>query len=213
MFPRVSLRRWVSFLCALLFVGCVMAELAGLTPAHIAHAQQPTGSIPTVTGTPAGPFIRVDQSVQVVRIYAGPSSFDYPAVGVLVAGETAPAIGRARGREDWIQIIYPGVPGSTAWVFGLYVSLSPGALLPLVALPPTPTPFSTPTINPTLEAAFIGQQTPTRLPTFTPPPPLEMPQFTDATEASTPGVPTGLIVLSLAIFGFLGAVISYLRGR
>jgi hypothetical protein len=132
---------------------------------------------------------------------------------VLVAGESAPAIGRARGREDWIQIKYPGVPGSTAWVFGLYVSLSPGALLPLVDLPATPTPFSTPTINPTLEAAFIGQQTPTRLPTFTRPPPLELPQFADVTEAPTTGVPTGLIVLSLALFGFFGAVISYLRGR
>lgn len=182
-------------------------------PVTRAHAQQPTGSIPTVTGTPSGPLIRVDQSIPQVRVYAGPGSFDYPPVGILVAGETAPAIGRARGREDWIQIIYPGVPGSTAWVFGLYVSLSPGALLPLVDLPPTPTPFSTPTINPTLEAAFIGQQTPTRLPTFTPPAPLEPPQFTDVSDSPTTRVPTGLIILSLALFGFFGAVISYLRGR
>lgn len=209
----IVLRRWVLLFCALLFAGCVAAGVFSLIPSRVVHAQQPTGSIPTVTGTPSGPFVRVDQSVQVVRIYAGPSSFDYPAVGVLVAGESAPAIGRARGREEWIQIKYPGVPGSTAWVFGLYVSLSPGALLPLVDLPATPTPFSTPTINPTLEAVFIGQQTPTRLPTFPPPPPLDLPQFTDATEAPTTGVPTGLIVLSLGLFGFFGAVISYLRGR
>ncbi|HUG35256.1 MAG TPA: SH3 domain-containing protein [Anaerolineales bacterium] len=192
---------------------CFVLAAAGTIPAQVVHAQQPTGSIATVTGTPAGPFVRVDQSVSQVRIYAGPSSFDYPAVGVLVAGETAPAIGRARGREDWIQIVYPGVRGSTAWVFGLYVSLSPGALLPLVELPPTPTPFSTPTINPTLEAAFIGQQTPTRLPTFTPPPPIELPQFTDTDAAPEAGVPAGLIILSLGLFGFFGAVISYLRGR
>ena len=208
-----KVRGWIITFCSLMLAVCFVLGAAGAIPLQVVHAQQPTGSIATVTGTPAGPFVRVDQSVSQVRIYAGPSSFDYPAVGVLVAGETAPAIGRARGREDWIQITYPGVRGSTAWVFGLYVSLSPGALLPLVELPQTPTPFSTPTINPTLEAAFIGQQTPTRLPTFTPPPAIEVPQFTNTDSGSETGVPAGLIILSLALFGFFGAVISYLRGR
>ncbi|MCI0553874.1 MAG: SH3 domain-containing protein [Anaerolineae bacterium] len=180
---------------------------------EIAHAQQPTGSIPTVTGTPAGPIVRVDPSIPQIRIYAGPSSFDYPAIGVMLAGETAPALGRARGREEWIKIYYAGVPGSTAWVFGLYVSLSPGALLPLIEVPPTPTPFSTPTIDPTLEAAFIGQQTPTRLPTFTPPPPLELPSFESGANPQPTDIPAGLIILVLGLFGFFGAVISYLRGR
>jgi len=176
-------------------------------------AQQPTGSVATVTGTPEGPVIIVDQSLPVIRVYAGPGSFDYPSIGVLLGNETAPAIGRARDREDWIQIRYPGVPGSIGWVYGLYVSLSPGALLPLVEIPPTPTPFATPTINPTLEAAFIGQLTPTRLPTFTPPPPLDLPSFNEAPGTSTSGIPTGLLILSLGLFGFFGAVISYLRGR
>lgn len=186
--------------------------IMGTAPA-IVHAQQPTGSIPTVTGTPAGPIVRVDPSISQIRIYAGPSSFDYPAVGVLLAGETAPALGRARGREEWIKIYYAGIPGSTAWVFGLYVSLSPGAFLPLIEVPPTPTPFSTPTIDPTLEAAFIGQQTPTRLPTFTPPPPLELPSFESGANPQPTDIPTGLIILVLGLFGFFGAVISYLRGR
>lgn len=176
-------------------------------------AQQPTGSEATVTSTPSCPIIQVEQSIDQIRVYAGPSSFDYPAIGVLLGNETAPAIGRAQGREDWIQIRYPGVPGSVGWVYGLYVSLSPGALLPIVELPPTPTPLSTPTINPTLEAAFIGQQTPTRLPTFTPPPPIDLPSFTDTVPAPTTRVPTGLLILGLGLFGFFGAVISYLRGR
>lgn len=178
-----------------------------------AFAQQPTGSVPTVTGTPSGPIVTVDQSIPVIRVFAGPGSFDYPPVGVLQGNETAPALGRAKDREDWIQIYYSGVHGSIGWVYGPYVKLSPGALLPLVDLPPTPTPFSTPTINPTLEAAFIGEQTPTRLPTFTPPPPLELPSFTDVNQPQTTGVPVGLLILSLGLFGFFGAVISYLRGR
>jgi hypothetical protein len=149
----------------------------------------------------------------VIRVYAGPSSFDYPSIGVLLGNEKAPAIGRAKDREDWIQIRYPGVPGGTGWIYGLYVSLSAGARLPLVEIPPTPTPFATPTINPTLEAAFIGQLTATRLPTFTPPAPLEQPSFTDAPSPSATNIPTGLLILSLGLFGFLGAVISYLRGR
>jgi hypothetical protein len=178
-----------------------------------ALAQQPTGKIPTVTGTPEGPVVTVDQSIPVIRVYAGPSSFDYPSIGVLLGNETAPAVARADGREEWIQIRYPGVPNATGWVYGPYVKLSPGALLPLVEVPPTPTPLSTPTIDPTLQAAFIGQQTPTRLPTFTPPAPLEQPSFRDIPADSPANIPTGLLILSLGLFGFFGAVISYLRGR
>ena len=176
-------------------------------------AQQPTGSIATVTGTPEGPVITVDQSIPVIRVFAGPSSFDYPAIGVLLGNQTAPAIGRADGREDWILIRYPGVTNAIGWVYGPYVKLSPGARLPLVEIPGTPTPFSTPTIDPTLEAAFIAQQTPTRLPTFTPPPPLDQPLFTDSASSAPTNIPTGLLILSLGLFGFFGAVISYLRGR
>lgn len=187
----------------------------GFDVPEIARAQQPTGSIPTVTGTPSGPTARVDPSLrQGVLVYAGPSTFDYLPVGVLLENETIYVLGRAQGKDDWLQIYYPGVPGSTAWVYALYiVDLSPGAIIPIVEIPPTPTPNSTPTINPTLEAAFIGQQTPTRLPTFTPPPPLDVPLFTDVTPAERIGVPTGLIILSLGLFGLFGAIISYLRGR
>jgi hypothetical protein len=201
-----------------MLVGIVMA--AGIAALGLfapsrppALAQQPTGSIATVTGTPEGPVVTVDQSIPVIRVYAGPSSFDYPSIGVLLGNETAPALGRADGREDWILIRYSGVPNAIGWVYGPYVKLSPGALLPLVEIPATPTPFSTPTIDPTLEAAFIGQQTPTRLPTFTPPGPLDLPLFTDSPGSAPTNIPTGLVILSLGLFGFFGAIISYLRGR
>jgi hypothetical protein len=198
---------WLPALIGMLLLGFFDPNKASVL------AQQPTGSIATVTGTPEGPMVTVDQSIPVIRVYAGPSSFDYPSIGILLGNEKAPAIGRARDREDWIQIIYPGVRGGTGWVYGLYVSLTAGARLPLVDLPATPTPFATPTINPTLESAYIGQQTPTRLPTFTPAPPLEMPSFEDTRSTGFTGIPTGLLILSLGLFGFLGAVISYLRGR
>jgi len=198
---------WLVAICGVTALGAFVPGQSSVL------AQQPTGSIPTVTGTPAGPIIRVDPSLPQIRVYAGPSSFDYPAIGVMLANEIAPALGVAKDRQDWIQIYYPGVPGSTGWVYALYVFLSPGAILTPIDIPPTPTPLSTPTINPTLEAAFIGQTTPTRLPTFTPPPPLELPSFTDEVGTQTTGIPTGLIILSLGLFGVMGAVISYLRGR
>lgn len=180
----------------LIWIAAVMGLLAlGLfdpsNPAVL--AQQPTGSIPTVTGTPEGPIVTVYQDHDFIHVYAGPSTFDYPSIGILLGNETAPAIGRARDRLDWIQIIYEGVRGSTGWIYGPYVKLSAGALLPLIDIPATPTPFSTPTIDPTLAAAFIGQQTPTRLPTFTQPPPLEQPSFSDAPNASATNVPAGLL--------------------
>jgi hypothetical protein len=180
-----------------------------------AFAQQPTGSVPTVTGTAEGPIVRVDPSIKTqIRVWAGPSSLgEYPAIGVLLANETAPALARAKGKPQWIQIYYPGVPGSVGWVWSIYL-IDLRADLPVVEVPATPTPLATPTINPTLVAAFIGQQTPTRLPTFTPPPPIELPQFTDtASNSQNTGVPTGLLILTLGLFGFFGVVLSYLRGR
>jgi len=203
--------RWMVWIAAV--SGVLLLGLFDLSQTPVL-AQQPTGSVPTVTGTPAGPIVTVYQNLPVIRVYSGPSSFDYPPIGILLANETAPATGRAQDRPDWIQISYAGVlNSSTGWVYAPYVKLSPGALLPTVEVPATPTPAATPTINPTLEAAFIGQQTPTRLPTFTPPAPLEQPSFNEAPRRSFTGVPTGLLILSLALFGFFGAVISYLRGR
>jgi hypothetical protein len=207
---RLQKTRWIVGIAVI----AAIALLGFFDPRNPAVlAQQPTGSIATVTGTPEGPIITVDQSIPVIRVFAGPSSFDYPAIGVLLGNETAPAIGRADGREDWILIRYPGVPNAIGWVYGPYVKLSPGARLPLIEIPGTPTPFSTPTIDPTLAAIYIGQQTPTRLPTFTPPPPLEQPLFTDSPDSAPTNIPTGLLIVGLGLFGFFGAVISYLRGR
>lgn len=178
----------------------------------IANAQQPTGSVPTVTGTPSGPMVTVYTDLDQVDVYAGPSTYLYPAVGVLLAGQSVPALGRGT-EPDWIQVFYPGVPGSTAWVYAPYVRISPGARLQVIEAPPTPTPFSTPTINPTLAAAFIPPETPTRLPTFTPPVEIIVPTFVDDAGDQRNRIPIGLVIFSLGFMGGMGVLISFLRGR
>jgi hypothetical protein len=173
-------------------------------------AQQPTGSVPTVTSTPSGPSIRVTYPEQ-INVRSGPSSYLYTAIGVLLSGQTAPAIGRSPG-GDWIQIRYDGVAGAVGWVYAPLVGLSANANLPIVEPPPTPTPATTPTIDPTLAAAFIPQFTPTRLPTFTPPGVLVIPTY-PVVARPTGGVPLGLVIALLMLIGGFGALISFLRGR
>ena len=195
---------------ALLFLGVGILALA-LPFTRTAQAQQPTGSVPTVTGTPRGPYVTVNLDVDFVNVRSGPSEYFYPKIGILLRGQTAPALGRSPD-GSWIQVYYLGVPGNTGWIYAPNVSLNSAGFLPIVEPPPTPTPPATPTINPTLEAAFIPPQTPTRLPTFTPPPPLENLVFTDNADAAS-RVPLGLIVLFLGFVGGLIAAISFLRGR
>jgi uncharacterized protein YraI len=182
------------------------------TKTNIAMAQQPTGSVPTVTGTISGPFVTVYADIVQVDVYAGPSSYLYPPVGVLVSEQSVPVIGRARD-DNWLQIIYLGIPRSTAWIYAPYVKISPGARLPFVDAPPTPTAISTPTIEATLAAAFIAPQTPTRLATFTPPAPISLPDFEAEEPTEITRIPLGLLIFTFGFVGGLGVLISFLRGR
>ena len=188
---------------------------AALHPAHQAAAApgpliQAT-AIPTVTGTPSGPTILVPELVN-VRLCPDVTC---DLVGVLIQGQTAPALGRTPGGE-WIQIEYPGVPGNVAWVFAPFVvlqSFQPGGL-PVVVPPPTPTPRVTATIDPTLAAQFnLNPITPTRPPTFTPAPPVVAPTFVPSDGASGGGFPPILLILGLMVVGVFGLMISVLRGR
>ena len=176
----------------------------------IVQAQQPTGSIPTVTGTPAGPMVTVNLDQDFVNVRSGPSAFDYPRIGILMRGQSVPALARSENGQ-WIQIRYVGAPGGIGWVFAANVTLSSQAL-PIISAPPTPTSAATPTINPTLQAAFIPAVTATRLATFTPAPLLDEPSFTDAT-IEPAAVPLGLIILAFGFVGVLVAMSSLLRGR
>ena len=165
-----------------------------LSPRHAeAYQDAPTPTGITVTVTYAEP----------INIRSGPSTRYYPIVGQLNPGEVVPALGISPGRE-WIQISYPG---GTGWVYASFVAISGGELL-VVEPPPTPTPLATSTIDPTLAAAFNIQPTETRMPTFTPPPPLEIPQFSD--QAGNRFGAAGIFIIGLGLLGAIGLLVSFI---
>jgi len=175
----------------------------------MAESQQVATVVATVTGTPIGQFITVRLDQPQINVRGGPGTA-YPKVGVLLAGQQASAKGISTG-GDWIMIDYPGIPGGVAWVYSPLVDVSPGQL-PVVEPPPTPTPLYTPTINPTLAAQFIVTSAPTRLPTFTPPPPLAIPTFQTAAPSVTSRLPMGLVIIvTIAMGVFLGLVSLFQR--
>ncbi len=208
-FRNTSKRFWIRLLIAGGIAG--MMTTLGLFnfPTEKVYAQQPTGSIPTVTGTPTGPLVTVYSDQLFIDVYAGPSSYNYDPIGILASGEKAEALGYSQD-GNWIEIVYLGVQGGKGWIYGPFVSISPG-ILPRIAAPPTAIPRTTPTLDPTSVAAFGLQLEPTHLPTFTPPSPLKLPTFPPNASSGTK-VPFGLVILILALIGILGAVISFLRG-
>lgn len=190
----------------LLLMGVV--GLLTLSPQGVwrALAQQPTGSVPTVTGTPIGCLVKVALLTN-VPVYAGPATGLYPIIGYLVPGQIVPAIGR-NADSSWLKIVYYGVPGNEGWVYALYTTLVEGGLPPVIATPPFPTPRQTPTLSEALATLAAASSTP--LPTFTLPPPISIPTFADGTNSST-RIPQGLVILVLATIGLFGAIVSLLR--
>ncbi len=158
-------------------------------------ASTPTGIVITVTYTDP------------MNVRSGPGTF-YDIIGQLFPGDVRPALGISPGRE-WIQISYEGGVG---WVYAPYVSVS-GGELQVVEPPPTPQPLTTATIDPTLAAQFDQAPTQTRMPTFTPPPPLTVPQFTEATQPRAVTIPSGYFVIILGVFGLVGLFLSFLSRK
>jgi uncharacterized protein YraI len=180
--------------------------------AEVGSMQQPTVAIPTVTGTPEGvtATVLLDQE-DPVNVRSGPGVF-FDKVGILLPGQKVTVNGRSAG-GDWIQIDYPGAPGSYGWVYSPVVSLSPGELQ-IIEPPSTPTPEVTQTINPTLAAQFITTPNPTRMPTFTPGERLVVPTYADTFTSSFLGrIPAGLVIILLGGLGALLALFSFIRSR
>lgn len=145
-----------------------------------------------------------------INVRAGPG-VEYAALGKLLAGQEAPALGRSVG-GDWVQISFPEAQDGLGWVYTYLVDVS--GELPIVIPPATPTPHITPTIDPTLSAQFIIEPLPTGLPTFTPPPPLVIPTFV-AEEAPEEFRGAGLVYLmiGLGVLGLFTAMLSFIRVR
>jgi hypothetical protein len=200
-----------KFAVVLLFLFVVAGSKFYAPVPLVVSAQQPTGSIPTVTGTATGMIVRVNFDINTVNIYSGPSSYLYPSVGVLLKGQEVPALGVSEDR-NWIQVYYPGVTGSLGWVYGPYVTIIRPGSLPVLPAPATPSPTLNSVIDPTLAAAFTTPITPTRLPTFTPPAQLVVPTFLPDTSNAN-RIPMGLVILALGFIGIFGTIISFLRGR
>ncbi len=189
----------------LIALGIVLASLvwAGL---HNAHAQ----SVPTATPTPGGPApIVTNNYTEAVHVRSGPNSL-YSQVGDLPIGATAQALATSPHHE-WIQIAFPSAPDGVGWVYAPFVDLSPG-YLKVVEPPPTPTALPTVTNYPTLQDQIQIQATVTRLPTFTPPPPLAVPTFTSPTPSAS-GFPTGITIVAVALLGGLVLAVSLLGRR
>ncbi len=208
------MRQKKAVFLGLFFIITIFSLVGFLTRTNYdVFAQIPTGSIPTVTGTPSGPVITVKSGIgePSINVRSGPSVL-YDQVGVLLEGQSAPAKGRSPGGE-WILIEYAGAPGGTGWVYGANVNITPGTL-PIVEPPPTVTPEVTQTIDPTLAAQFIVTAAPTRLPTFTQPAPLSIPTYQTGTESATAsGVPMGLVILVLLTVGILFGIFSLVQKR
>jgi hypothetical protein len=189
---------------------CGMLALGAIGSAHGASAATGLPQVqPTVTGTPSGPTILVPE---MSNVRSGPdTSFDQ--IGVLIAGQVAPVIGRSAG-GNWLQIVYLGVPGDVGWVYAPFVVLQPpGVTLPIIEPPPTSTPRVTRTIDPTFAAQFnLGEPTATRLPTFTPPGPVVQATLPPPEHQEGGGFPPMLAILAFLVVGLFGTVISFLRG-
>ena len=155
--------------------------------------------------TPSGIYVTVTYT-DPINVRGGPSTVYYPIVGRLFPGDVLPALGVSPGRE-WVQVAYPQAPGGVGWVYAIYVSVSGGEPL-VVEAPSTPTPPVTATIDATLAAAFNFQPTPTHLPTFTPPPPLTVPQFSEIDTPRQTMVAPGIFVISLVLLGVIGLLVS-----
>jgi uncharacterized protein YraI len=177
---------------------------------NAAQAQQPT-DVPTAVSS-TGMYATVITEEPQINVRMGPSSSVYPIVGKLPTGTTVPALGRSAG-GDWIQIEYASAPNNTGWVYSPLVRISAGTLR-IVEPPPTPVQPATATIDPTLAAQYKTTPTSTRLPTFTPPPSITVPAYTQSPSANFENsVPMGVIILALASLGAIGFLLSLFSRR
>jgi len=199
-----------SIISFLLVISYFLLGVNNLT--QMAFAQQPTGSVPTVTGTPKGPMasIKIGLTEDHANVRSGPSTL-YDAIGIITTGQSVPVLGKSIG-GDWLLIEYAGVTGGKGWVWALYMDVTPGEI-PIVEMPPSPQPKVTFTIDPTMASQFISTPLTTRLPTFTPPPALVIPTYVLGSPQKFAGIPIGFIIIILFGLGIIISLFAYFQSR
>jgi hypothetical protein len=179
--------------------------LSGISPA--------LAETPTTTPSPQRSFATITVKIGEnpdINVRAGPG-VDYQRVGTLLAGQEAPALGRSAG-GDWVQISFPEGPEGLGWVYTYLVEVN--GELPIVIPPATPTPRTTPTIDPTLAAQFIIEPLPTALPTFTAPPPLVIPTIAMVdTPQDQRSTSLFYFMIVLGALGLFSLLVSFIRVR
>ncbi len=202
-------RRMIYGILLVCVVGLTGMVVTSIPVEASGYNQQPTVSMPTVTGTPTGPTaLVVSDPEDQINVRSGPDVF-YPKIGVLINRQEVPALAKTVG-GTWVKIAYPGVESGEAWVYAPYVRVR--GELPVVPKPPTPTPVTTPTIDPTLASQFVAEIPPTRKPTFTPAPAVVIPTYDSPTSPiRSTGLPMGFVILGLVSMGVFSLVVSLLR--
>ncbi len=183
-----------------IWTGIAASVLAALLVGMSGHYAAAQGTVTNTPGVPnPSPYItNTFEGEPAINVRTGPSTILYPdPCGSLPFGGTAPALGTSPAHE-WVEISFAGCPGGVGWVYAANVQVT-GALHP-VELPPTPAPLATATIDPTLAAQFSAVPTETRLPTFTAPPPLVVPQYPSSSSGGA-GFPFGMIISVIAVVG------------
>lgn len=197
----------LAFLLPAYFEGnaSILAQEITSTETAISTATATATFVPTPTVS--GPSVFIPDRV---NVRSGPGT-NYEKVGVLVAGQFVPAIGRTAFGE-WIAIEYPVGTDDYAWVYSPLVVVREVAVdeLPEVDLPPTPTLPAVPVAAFTLSP----QDTPrvTRLPTFTPAPPVAQPTFVTP-EVGGGALPPIVLIAGLFSLGILSGIVAIFRQR
>ncbi|MHC1740999.1 MAG: SH3 domain-containing protein [Anaerolineaceae bacterium] len=208
----MKLKKFRLLLLLTFITGLVLTIYTFNSP-ELVHAQQPTGSIPTVTGTPHGPTaIAKTGWTEKINVRNFPSSLENQSdvIGVISPSQQVNVIGKTIG-GDWLLIEYPGVQGGEGWIWAPYMQIT-GGELPVVEIPPTPAPKVTATINPTLAAQFVITPNSTSLPTFTQPAPLNIPTYSTGA-SSTGNIPIGLVIIILVGLGAVIGLFSIFQSR
>jgi uncharacterized protein YraI len=199
-------RFWFQFSIWMGFAASILGLALALTRNGPALAQ--AGATDTPQPGAAAAYI-TQTYTEAINVRTGPSTVYYPVIGKLEIGATASAIAASPSRE-WIEISYPAGPNGVGWIYAANVTLT--GSLQIVEPPPTVAPVVTATFDPTLAAAFTVDPTQTRLPTFTPPPPLTVPAFPDSGGPSN-GFPIGLTISLLALVGAAVFGVSFFGRR